>query len=198
MKSWWAVAFAVALTFLGMGLVLLITRQPKGESVKLAPPPTIAPILVHVTGAVASPGIYALPVGARTQDALVAAGGLLPEADSGFINLAAFLEDGQQIWVPWKQALPDPAERKETIPDLPEEQPSTATPGVVRPVNINIATQTELESLPGIGPAIAQKIIEYRQQFGPFEKIDEIKAVNGIGEAKFDQIKDYITVGQSP
>ncbi len=198
MKTWWAVAFAVVLTFLGIGLVFLITRQPKGEPIKLAPPPTLAPLLVHVTGAIASPGMYALPAGARTQDALVAAGGLLPDADAGLINLAAFLEDGQQVWVPWKQAVPEPTERGESIPNLPEGQPSLATPDPARPININLATQTELESLPGIGPVIAQHIIEYRQQFGPFENIEEIQAVNGIGDAKFDQIKDYITVGQSP
>jgi competence protein ComEA len=154
--------------------------------------------MIHVTGAVVSPGMYALPAGVRMQDALVAAGGLLPEADTALINLAAFLDDGQQIWVPWKQEAPDAAKRVETIPDLSEKQSPSATPVLGGPININLATQTELESLPGIGPAIAQRIIEYRQQFGPFQKIEEIKAVNGIGDAKFDQIKEYITVGQPP
>jgi len=107
-KTGWAVAFAVTLAFLGAGLLFLITTQPKGEPVKLAPPPTPAPLLIHVTGAVASPGVYALPDGARVQDALAAAGGPLPEADVGLVNLAAFLEDGQQIWVPWKQGDSDP------------------------------------------------------------------------------------------
>ena len=198
MKTGWAVAFAVTLAFLGAGLLFLITSQPKGEPVKLAPLPTPAPLLIHVTGAVASPGVYALPDGARVQDALAAAGGPLPEADVGLVNLAAFLEDGQQIWVPWKQGDSDPGGRGESIPNQPEEKPSESTPDPVRPLNINIATQSELESLPGIGPVFALRIIEHRLEFGPFEKIEEIKAVDGIGEKIFDRIKDYITVGQTP
>ena len=198
MKTGWAVALAVALTFLGAGFLLLITTQPKGEPVRLAPPPTSAPILIHVTGAVANPGVYALPDGRRVQDALTAAGGLLPEADAGLINLAAFLEDGQQIWVPWNQGDADPEQRGGSIPSQPEKEPSEPTPATVRLLNINIATQSELESLPGIGSEIARRIIEYRLEFGPFKKIEEIKAVDGIGEVRFDQIKEYITVGQTP
>lgn len=198
MKTGWVVALAVALTFLGAGFLFFITTQPKGEPVKLAPPPTPAPLLIHVTGAVANPGVYALPDGARVQDALTAAGGLSPEADVGLINLAAFLEDGQQVWAPWKHVGSDPGQRGESIPNQTEEEPSESTPPPVKPLNINIASQSELESLPGIGSVIARRIIEYRLEFGPFEKIEEIQAVEGIGEAKFDQIKDSITVGQTP
>jgi competence protein ComEA len=129
---------------------------------------------------------------------LVLAGGLLPEAEAGLINLAAVLEDGQQIWVPAKQAIPDPAQRGGIIPDQSAEEVAEATPTPVWPLNINIATQNELESLPGIGPVIAQRIILYRQEVGPFEKIDDIQAVKGIGDAIFAQIRDYITVGQPP
>jgi len=198
MKTGWAVAFAVVLTFIGAGLVFLIASQPKGEPVKLAPPPTPAPLLIHVTGAVANPGVYALPEGARIQDALAAAGGVLSDANVELINQAAFLEDGQQIWVPWNQGDPDSGERGGSIPGQPEQKPPEASPDPVEPLNINFATQSELESLPGIGPVIALRIIEYRQEYGPFEKIDEIKAVEGIGEAKFDQIKDYITISLTP
>lgn len=198
MKTWWVAAFAVALTLLGVGVLFLITRQPRGEPVKLAPAPTPAPLLIHVTGAVASPGMYALPSGARTQDALIAAGGLLPEADPGMVNLAAFLEDGQQVWVPRKQIDPDPVQRGQIIPDQPGEGSADTPPSPAWPININIATQSELENLPGIGPVIAQRIIEYRLEFGPFEKIEEIQEVTGIGETKFDQIKEYITVSQPP
>jgi len=197
-KTGWAVAFAVALTFLGAGILFLITTQPKGEPVKLAPPPTPPPLLIHITGAIANPGVYALADGARVQDALAAAGGLLPEAEGGLINLAAFLEDGQQISVPWKQFDSDAGQRGGSIPYQSEKKPSESTPDPIRPLNINIATQSELESLPGIGSVIALRIIEYRLEFGPFEKIEEIKAVDGIGEKIFDRIKDYITVGQTP
>jgi competence protein ComEA len=127
---------------------------------------------------------------------LIAAGGLLPEADPGMVNLAAFLEDGQQVWVPWKQI--DPDQRGGIILDQSEVGPADTTPSPAWPININIAIQSELESLPGIGPKNAQRIIEYRQEFGPFEKIEEIQDVTGIGEAIFDQIKSYITVGQPP
>ena len=154
-KTGWAVAFAVTLAFLGAGLLFLITTQPKGEPVKLAPPPTPAPLLIHVSGAVASPGVYPLPNGARLKDALAAAGGLLPDADAGLINLAAFLEDGQQVWVPWKQDVSDSDQRRGGIPIQPEEKPSESPPFPVRLLDINIATQSELESLPGIGPKIA-------------------------------------------
>lgn len=198
MKTGWAVGLAVAFTFLGAGLLLLITRQPKGEPIKLAPPPSPAPLLVHVNGAVDNPGVYALPVGGRVQDALAAAGGLLPDADAGAINLAAFLEDGQQIWVPTGLDEPDLGQKRGTVPEMPDEDPPESTPDLRYPININTATQSELESLPGIGSVIAQRIIEYRLEFGPFKKIEEIKAVNGIGDAKFDQVKDYITISQTP
>jgi competence protein ComEA len=154
--------------------------------------------LVHVNGAVNNPGVYALPVGGRVQDALAAAGGLLPEADAGAINLAAFLEDGQQIWVPTGLDEPDLGQKGGTVPEMPDEDPPESTSDPRYPININTATQSELESLPGIGSVIAQRIIEYRLEFGPFKKIEEIKAVNGIGDAKFDQVKDYITISQTP
>jgi competence protein ComEA len=133
--------------------------------------------MVHVTGAVLSPGLYFLPEGSRVNDAVEAAGGFLENADISFVNLAGIIKDGEKIHIP------------ELLPGL-----SIGGSGLL--VNINFATQTELENLPGIGPTLAKRIIDYRNQYGFFDSIDSLKEVPGFGEAVFEQIKDLITVGQ--
>jgi competence protein ComEA len=142
--------------------------------------------MVHVVGAVKKPGVYSLPRGSRVQDAIQAAGGPTAKADMASLNLVELLEDGAQIWI--RGELPvggypesdhiDPAEEK--FPDL---------------ININTATQVELESLPGIGPMRAKAIILYRQENGPFQEIEELLEISGIGPATFESLKDLITVG---
>jgi competence protein ComEA len=167
-------------------LVWVVVRNPSGEAVTLRPVPTDAPIVVHITGAVPRPGVYALPQGARVQDAISAAGGFLAEAEKSGINLARVLEDGEQIEIPYTEGA--------TI--------VLATPGVevitspTELININTASQFELESLPGIGPTTAEKIIEYREENGPFATIEDIMNVSGIGPGTFERIKDLITVGE--
>jgi competence protein ComEA len=157
-------------------LIWLAASPPRGEAVRLISAPTRPPIMVHVTGAVASPGLYYLPEGSRVNDAVQAAGGFLENADSSFINLAGVVKDGDKIHIP------------ELMPGL-----SIGGSGLL--VNINFATQTELENLPGIGPTLAKRIIDYRNQYGFFNSIDSVKNVPGLGEAVFEQIKDLITVG---
>lgn len=195
MNRWWGTAFAVLCGLLAAGLILLIARQPLGKPLELLPPPTPAPLVVHVTGAVLSPGVYALPPGTRVRDALAEAGGPLPEADLDLINLAALLQDGQQVWVPLKAATPAPGTDPDTLPDPTITGNPATAPGPVLPLNINQATQADLETLPGIGPKIAARILVYRQTNGPFQNIEEIQAVKGIGPAIFEEIKDLITVG---
>jgi len=199
-KNWLTGALLVLGGLLAAGVINLIASPPRGEPVQLLPPPTPAPILVHVTGAVAEPGVYELPPDSRVQHALQAAGGLLPEADSRGLNLAAKLEDGAQITIgtrpPTGTPNPDPTGGgSSVILPTPTASRDPATPDPQAVIDINTATQAELETLPGIGPVTAQKIIDYRTENGPFQTIEDIQNVSGIGPATFDKIKDRITVG---
>jgi competence protein ComEA len=163
----------------------------------LPEPPTPSPLRVHVTGAVAAPGVYQLPAGSIVQDAITAAGGPLAEADPNALNLARLLRDGDQVLVPLKPQAAAPAA---TL--APGATPAAGTPGTAAasvptpsgPINLNTASAAELEALPGIGPALAQRIVEYRNAHGPFAAIEAIMDVPGIGEGKFAAIKDLITV----
>ena len=202
MKPWWAVAFGVLCGFLGAGILVLVTSPPRGPAIILLPAPTRAPLVVHVTGAVARPGVYTLPHGSRSLDAIEAAGGFLPDAQSSSLNLAAFLTDGERILV-GVRPVPTPTHSISTninqaIPTLsPSAQGAqpAVPPGLI---NINTANQVELESLPGIGPALAGRIIAYREQLGPFMKLEDIQKVSGIGPAIFSNIKDLITLETYP
>jgi competence protein ComEA len=186
-KRWyWLGAFIVVGILLGAGILFLVTRPPRGEPIRLLPPSTEAPLTVYISGEVIKPGLYTLPRGSRVNDALQAAGGFSENADRDALNLAEILSDGQQVNFP---RLPAPTLTRDPA------QPAPTNPG---PVNINTATLEQLDSLPGIGPAIAQDIIDYRVSNGPFSSIEDLLKVTGIGQAKFDAIKDLITVGTSP
>ncbi len=146
------------------------------ESIK-HPEPVQAPrmpsnIVVHVTGAVMSPGVYELPDGSRVVDAIQAAGGFAEGAADEHLNLAAKLSDGQRIRVPWLSEIKE-GEGKVLI-------------------NINTATAAQLQSLPGIGPAIAQRIVEYREKSGPFSRAEDLMKVSGIGPKVFANILHLI------
>jgi competence protein ComEA len=167
-------------------LVWVVARNPSGEAVTLRPVPTEAPIVVHITGAVPRPGVYALPRGARVQDAISAAGGFLADAEKSGINLARLLEDGEQIDIPYVEGA------SIVIPTPGVEVVTTNT----ELININTASQVELETLPGIGPTTAQKIIEYREANGLFARTEDIINVSGIGPGTYERIKDLITVGE--
>ena len=166
-------------------LVWVVARNPTGTAVTLRPVPTDKPIVVHITGAVPRPGVYALPQGARVQDGISAAGGFLAEAEKSGINLARELKDGEQLDIPFVEGFsPVVATPVETF------QPTSDL------ININTATAAELDALPGIGPTTAQKIIDYRDTNGPFISIEDIVNVSGIGPTTYVRIKDLITVGQ--
>ncbi|SHI35505.1 helix-hairpin-helix domain-containing protein [Desulfofundulus thermosubterraneus] len=162
-------------------------------------------LVVHVAGAVEKPGVYRLPSGARVQDAVQMAVAR-PEADLDMLNLAAPLADGQKLVVPVKQPgltggavplqnMPGSGPVNATLRDNPFAQPHGKSPtGSGSLVNINTADQKELETLPGIGPSLAQRIIQYRETNGPFKVPEDIKNVSGIGDKRFEQLKDYITV----
>jgi competence protein ComEA len=142
--------------------------------------PSATPLLVHVSGAVRSPGLVALPDGSRVVDALAAAGGATAAADQGAINLAARLTDGQQVVVPKRGARPAPAATS-----------SGAAPGSA-PVSLSSATAEQLETLPRIGPALAARIIAYREAHGGFSSVDDLGQVGGIGPKTLAGLKDLV------
>ncbi len=189
MKNALYVLLGVMAGFVLAGVLVFVSRAPAGEPIVLRPAPTSVPIAVHVIGAVPRPGLYSFPEGARVQTAIDAAGGLLAEADAGALNLAALLEDGQQLEIPYQAG----SEPTDTV-DLPSSETATPNPNPdVDLININTATLEELDALPSIGATTAQKIIDYRELHGPFTTIEDIMNVSGIGPATFDEIKDLIT-----
>lgn len=182
-------------TFIGVliglvlgGLLWIVVRSPRGNAVSLMPPPTEAPIIVDVAGAVPRPGVYEFPAGARVKDAVQAAGGLLAEADKSTINLAAPLEDGQRLDIPYLSGM-------EPTPPAFTFSSGEGGNATGQLIDINTATVEELDTLPGIGPTLAQAIVDYRNEFGPFFAIEDIMFVDGIGPDTFEAIKDLITVG---
>ena len=146
-------------------------------------------IAVHVTGEVKKQGLIYVKQGARVADAIEKAGGETSEADLSQINLAYILEDGQKIYIPNKNE-----KISQYITKNNGNNENNNTDKEDKKVNINTASQSELDELPGIGPSTAQKIIEYREENGNFEKIEDVQNVKGIGDAKFEEIKDKITV----
>lgn len=192
MKPWWGILFGIFIGLGAAGVILLAATQPRGETVELSPLPTIAPLVIQVSGAVAHPGVYQLPVGSRVNDAILSAGGLLTNANDQGLNLAAPLQDGQMIRVP--SQLP-------TQVSLPGESTSpsrgfeTSFAAPIEPlININTADQAELESLPGIGPVLAQRIIKYRNTYGLFQTIENINVIYGLQPETYELIKNLITV----
>ncbi len=147
-----------------------------------APPVAVDPagsaervITVHVAGAVASPGVVQVAAGCRVGAAIAAAGGVLPEADLARVNLAAPLADGQQV----------------VVPRISVDEGAVAGDGRVR---INLAGADELESLPGVGPVLAERIVAYREEHGPFTVVEDLLDVPGIGEAKLAALREAVLV----
>lgn len=146
------------------------------------------PVVIYVTGAVKNPGVVELNSSQRLKDAIDMAGGFTEDADIGSINLAEFVKDEQHYVV---------TKIGETPPAQASSNTGTTTPNGAKNnslININTATKEELQSLNGIGDALSQRIIDFREQNGAFSDIESIKNVSGIGEKKFEGIKDYITV----
>lgn len=151
-------------------------------------------IIIHMTGAVQNQGIVKLPEGSRIIDAIEQAGGITGDADTTVVNLAYMLEDGQKVYIP---TINEREKELEYVTGDSGEnviQDSSWGTAAKISVNINTATQTMLEQIPGVGPSTAAKIIEYRKENGKFTSIEDIKEVSGIGEAKYESMKDYITV----
>jgi competence protein ComEA len=186
-----AMFFRFSIVLAGTIWALRRPEQPALTIITPTPRPTatIAALLVDVRGAVAKPGVYSLPAGSRVQDALARAGNLLPNAETRSLNLARKMNDGEQIYVPLigEATVAPPAAGKGV-------QSTTATKTPIGNININTATLEELDGLPGIGPTLAQRIIDYRNENGAFKQSEDLKKVRGIGDSVFGQIKDLITL----
>lgn len=183
-------------------------------------------IAVHVAGCVAKPGLYKLKSGARVNDALLAAGGMTKSADSDSVNIALPVRDGQQVYIPARAVQPaakaevpkQPAEANKASEgqvqppqpaqpaappdrlDVTMEAPKAEADGAVTDqgirVDINSASAAELDTLPGIGPATAAKIIEYREKNGLFTSIEQLMDVSGIGPAKYEAMREMVVAGR--
>lgn len=154
-------------------------------------------IVVHITGQVKNPGLVYLDEESRIADAINAAGGSTKDAALDKVNLAYVLEDGQKIYIPNKNEKISDIQYiitnsgENVLKDTGKE---SNIKGGIKKVNINKANQEELETLPGVGPALAIRIIEYRSSNGKFEKIEDVQNVKGIGDSKFTNIKEYICI----
>lgn len=173
-------------------------NAPGGLPVVLpAPVPVKKQLVVHVEGAVLTPGVYTFEEGARVNDAIVAAGGALPEGVPGALNLAALLTDGAKVYVytraDLQPATPTPPTAQEATyrpVTAAQAKPAAATRTVQ--VSINTATAAELEAVPGIGPATARAIVEYRTKHGAFRRIEDLTAVSGIGPKTLEKLRPYL------
>ena len=205
--------FGALLVGLASGLVVLLMRTPQPPPIVLHPPPTPAPtatalptatpapIVVYVSGAVDRPGLYSLPPDARVGDALAQAGGFGEDAVADSLNLAERLWDGARVHVTARTVMESPGVA--TVGDVDDAAPPAGVSGALLPtptsqtalnrggrVNLNSATQSELEDLPGIGPTRARAIIENR----PYTRVDELTRVPGIADGILAQLRDLVTV----
>ena len=182
---YWQTA-VLAFLVIGAGLAgYLVLRPPSRPESRLhstqeAEVPQALELTVHVVGAVSYPGVYRLEEGDRVIDAIEEAGGPLPEADLEALNLAQTVHDGQKVMVP--------RQGEGTASASGEGEGESAR------ININHASEMELEELPGIGPTLAGRIVSYREKNGGFRSVEELKKVAGIGEKKFEELKDLVEI----
>lgn len=176
---------AAALIAVLVAVLVVAAGQASGSTaerpaVAVVPATTApTPLLVHVSGAVRSPGLVSLPAGSRVIDAVTAAGGPAGSADPGAINLAARVVDGQQVVVPKRGAA--------------AASGGAATSGAAAPVSLSTATADQLETLPRIGPALAARIIAYRDAHGGFSSVEDLGQVGGIGPKTLAGLRDLVT-----
>jgi competence ComEA-like helix-hairpin-helix protein len=217
------VVFLAVIVTIIVGSILVMSSRPEPVSIVLNPPPptdtpaptaTFTPITVYVTGAVRQPEtLVTVPYGSRVQDVIEAAGGLLDNADLVRVNLAAIVRDGDQIHVaelimstdapaatPTHVTTDAPTDMPTDAPtdaptDSPTDAPTEEASIESSLVNLNTATQADLETLPRIGPALAERILAYRDEIGQFTSVDELNNVSGIGGATLDGLRPLVTLG---
>ena len=196
-RTWWSnITFSVSqkrsllsISALVIALSIFLVMRGATEEIPLAPEglavtEVVAQVTVDVAGAVKVPGVYTLPANSRVMDAIKAAGDKLKGADLSDINLARVIKDGEQIYIypPNKSG------------GAMRVSPQRAKAKVTGPIALNRASAKELESLDGIGPVLAARIIAYRNQNGPFLSVDDLMKVSGIGTVKFAQFKEKLRV----
>lgn len=210
--AYWMLKHFHPTLFLGEPDLVVETEAAPLPHPTASPPPPSVPvpkpeIAVHVTGAVRSPGVYYLSTDARVHEAIEKAGGKTNRADVHSLNLAAKIRDGQQIHVPEIRQTPDVRQHPPVPKTIQVPAPSATLPSVspqlpversapsdgVR-ININTATSQELQTIRGIGPTMAKRIIEYRQTSGGFSTVDDLTNVKGIGEKTLEKLRGSITV----
>ncbi len=186
----WAAAALVLLLFSAW---YLARSRPIADAAPQVPAATIAVrsagesggrVVVDVAGAVTRPGVYRLSAGARVEDALQRAGGPTRRADLSQVNRAAKVEDGRQVLVPT---------RVKAAPSAPARRPSAAQP-TTQPLNLNTATLEQLDELDGVGPATAQKILDFREEHGGFGAVDELDQIPGIGEKRLAALREHVRI----
>jgi competence protein ComEA len=186
-------AAAAALVLVLLAARFLLPAGTTTPAAPLPPPPGLgasaagaphARVVVDVVGAVRRPGLYRLDQGSRIADAVARAGGATRKADLALVNLAAPLADGEQVVVPKRRAVAAATGASAGLPA------GTGSPAA--PVQLSTATLEQLDSLPGVGPATAQKILDYRAKHGAFGSVDELDAVPGIGPKRMEQLRDLV------
>lgn len=209
---------ALVLPKAGAGTASLPAEGASGSAPSVSPvagssPSSTASVAtVHAAGAVASPGVYGVPMGARVSDVVVAAGGPVPEADLDRLNLAAKVADGDRVYVPRKGEAMPPADGGGGATDAVGGGAGTGGAGgggsgtgslggaaggagtATGPIDLNTATAEQLDTLPGIGPATAQAIVTYRTRHGRFRSVTELLEVPGIGPAKLESVRPLVKV----
>jgi competence protein ComEA len=161
-----------------------VSPAPRAREAARTPAPTSF-LVVDVAGAVRRPGLYRLPQGSRIADAIARAGGATRAADQTLVNLAAPIADGEQVLVPATGSSGAGA-----AGGAAAASPAAGAP--TAPLDLNSATAAQLDALPGVGPVTAQKIVDYRQQHGPFTSVDDLDAISGIGPAKIANLKGLV------
>lgn len=201
--------------FVGI-IILTVSRFDRAPATPVYPVAQTAPtpssqVIVHVVGAVKVPGVYRLAEGARVSEAVALAGGLRDDADQSSVNMAAVAEDGAQIMVkaaapaitPQAAPVTDAPRASRPIPTPPVPAPSPkpsqtrpapvpAQPAVPALVSLNRATKAQLEALPSVGPELAQRILYYRYEHGPFRSVDDLLQVEGIGRDRLETVRPYL------
>jgi competence protein ComEA len=175
---------------LGVGGFFFLNSRPSAisesapeisqELAIIAPDTATSAVIVNVAGKVANPGVYQLPVGSRVIDALTMAGNQLRGVDISDINLARILVDGEQILI--------------GTPATSAAKKATAKISITNPLDLNRATAAQLDTLPGIGPVTAQRILDYRAKVGRINAVEELKKISGLGGSKFEEIKELLRV----
>jgi competence protein ComEA len=175
---------AVSTTSVGVPPPVVASSEASTSS---APP---SELVVHVAGAVVTAGVYRMPAGARVVDAVAAAGGATPDAQTDAVNLAAPLHDGDRVYLP---RVTDPTVAVPAgVTPAPGASAGSGAPASSGPVDLNSATVEQLDALPGVGPATAQAIVDHRDRNGPFASVDQLGDVRGIGPAKLESLRPLV------